>query len=105
MSEVGPDLDLDADLSLDLDGTFDTEALVPDDITVSDSAMIDGGSLQISQPPDPLATSDVAPVKFGQTIEFPDGTHVDDAHTDAQGYIYKSRQDWIDGTNKHVADE
>lgn len=40
-------------------------------------------------------------VKFGSTTEFPDGTQIDNPYTDAQGYVYKTKEDWINGTNKH----
>jgi hypothetical protein len=39
---------------------------------------------------------------FGKTTEFPDGTHIENPHTDALGYIYKTKEDWVNGTNKHV---
>ncbi|NIB30500.1 hypothetical protein HBB16_00175 [Pseudonocardia sp. MCCB 268] len=39
------------------------------------------------------------------TVEFPDGTHVENPHTDALGYyVYKTHDDYVGGTDKHVVE-
>lgn len=44
-------------------------------------------------------------LQFGSTVEFPDGTQIDNPHQDHLGYVYKTTGDWINGTDRHVIDE
>lgn len=48
-----------------------------------------------------LISGDGGGVLFGSTVEFPDGTTVDNPNTDAQGNLYPTRGDYLAGTNAH----
>lgn len=88
--EFEPDVEVDAEIDADADADSYNDPVAS------------GDAIDLSKAPDPLATADVPPVRFGQTVEFPDGTKVENPHTDALGYVYKNKDDWIGGENKHV---
>lgn len=94
---------VDLDLDTTLDAELDTD--LGGDVAVLDAPVLDGNGLDLAQPPDPLDTPDVAPVTFGSTVEFPDGSQVVNPHTDHLDYVYPDRESYEAGENKHVITE
>jgi hypothetical protein len=43
-------------------------------------------------------------VSFGETVIFPDGTHVDNPYQDHLNQVYKTRSDYITGNDPHTLD-
>lgn len=64
-----------------------------------------GGDTDFDIDHDYTHLSSAGELHFGQTVEFPDGTQVDDPNQDSQGYVYPSRRDYLDGTNPHIVDD
>ncbi|MGQ0481497.1 MAG: hypothetical protein ACT4O0_10805 [Pseudonocardia sp.] len=90
MSEVDIDpLDVDTDIA---------EA----ELAVADSVPADG-TVDVSAPPDPLTTVDVAPL-FGGEVLFEDGTAIENPRQDALGYLYQIEDDWINGVGRNIVE-
>jgi len=56
---------------------------------------------------DDVDVQEGAEPKFGSlgTVEFPDGTTVENPKQDALGYVYKDTDDYMAGTDKHEVDD
>jgi hypothetical protein len=68
-----------------------------DDTTADDASSADDSASY----DDSAETSDTDSESASTNVEFPDGTTQTDPYTDAQGQVYETHDDYIDGTEPH----